>query len=131
MTRLFFNPWFQLALEAVLVTASEVLLKIGASETSTRGSVLEWLGVSGLTSVWTWAGIVTIVLSFLCWIYVLRHVPLSIAFPLSNVVHVTIPLSSWIVLGEAVSTRRWVGIAIVICGLSLVAKPVARIEERL
>lgn len=129
--KLFFNPWFQLGLEAILVTASEVLLKIGASETLSGGTAIEWLGISGLTSPWTWGGIVTIVLSFLCWIYVLRHVPLSVAFPLSNVVHVSIPLSSWIFLGEAISTRRWLGIAVVICGLMLVARPVAQIEERL
>jgi undecaprenyl phosphate-alpha-L-ara4N flippase subunit ArnF len=129
--RLFFNPWFQLALEAVLVTASEVLLKIGAAETASSGTAIEWLGISGLTSAWVWAGIITIVLSFLCWIYVLRHIPLSIAFPLSNVVHATIPLSSCNFLGEAISTRRWIGIAVVLAGLSLVARPVAQIEERL
>lgn len=129
--RLFFNPWFQLGLEAVLVTVSELLLKIGASETAATGTAIEWLGVSGLASLWTWAGIGTIVLSFLCWIYVLRHIPLSVAFPLSNVVHITIPISSWMFLGEVISTWRWIGIAVVICGLTLVARPVAQIEERL
>jgi drug/metabolite transporter (DMT)-like permease len=131
VTRLFFNPWFQLALEAVLVTISEVLLKIGASETLSSGTAIEWLGISGLSSLWVWGGIVSIVLSFLSWIYVLRHIPLSLAFPLSQVVHVTIPLSSWIFLGESISMRRWIGIAIVVCGLTLVARPVAQLEERL
>ena len=129
--RLFFNPWFQLAIEAVLVTVSELLLKIGASETTAPGTAFEWLGISGLTSPWVWGGIVTIVLSFVCWVYVLRHIPLSVAFPLSNVVHITIPISCWLFLGEAISTRRWIGIAVVICGLMLVARPVAQIEERL
>lgn len=129
--KFFFNPWFQLGLEAVLVTVSELLLKVGASETAATGSAIEWLGISGLASLWTWAGIVMIVLSFLCWIYVLRHIPLSVAFPLSNVVHITIPISCWFFLGEAISTRRWIGIAVVICGLMLVARPVAQLEERL
>jgi len=124
------NPWFVLALEAIFVTASEVLLKVGASETR-RVTGWEWTGLMSLASIWIWVAIVFVILSFVCWIYVLRHIPLSIAFPLSNVVHVFVPLSCWIFLGEDISATRWLGIAIVIFGLAVVAKPVAKIEEKL
>ena len=124
------NPWFVLVLETLLVTASEVFLKVGASETR-RVAGWEWTGLMSLASVWIWVGIVFVILSFLCWIYVLRHIPLSIAFPLSNVVHVLVPLSCWIFLGEHISAVRWCGIGIVIFGLAVVAQPVAKIEEKL
>jgi undecaprenyl phosphate-alpha-L-ara4N flippase subunit ArnF len=124
------NPWFVLVLEAIFVTASEVLLKVGASETR-RVAGWEWTGLLSLASIWIWVAIVFVILSFLCWIYVLRHIPLSIAFPLSNVVHVLVPLSCWIFLGEHISGTRWCGIAVVIFGLAVVAKPVAKIEEKL
>lgn len=128
---IFWNPWFQLMLEALLVTASEVLLKIGASHTVATGTAIEWLGISGLVSWWVWGGIGCLILSFLCWIYVLKHIAISIAFPLSNVVHLLIPISSWIFLGETISLSRWAGIFILLCGLALVAKPVGQLEERL
>jgi len=124
------NPWFVLGLEAIFVTASEVLLKVGASETR-RVAGWEWTGLMPLASIWIWVAIVFLILSFVCWIYVLRRIPLSIAFPLSNVVHVLVPLSCWIFLGEHISAARWYGIAVVILGLALVAKPVAKIEEKL
>ena len=124
------NPWFVLVLEVIFVTASEVLLKVGASETR-RVAGWEWTGLLSLASIWIWVAIVFVILSFLCWIYVLRHIPLSIAFPLSNVVHVLVPLSCWIFLGEHISTTRWCGIAIVIFGLAVVAQPIAKIEEKL
>jgi len=124
------NPWFVLVLEAIFVTASEVLLKVGAWETERVGG-WEWTGLMSLASIWIWVAIVFVILSFLCWIYVLRHIPLSIAFPLSNVVHVLVPLSCWIFLGEHISTTRWCGIAIVIFGLAVVAQPIAKIEEKL
>jgi drug/metabolite transporter (DMT)-like permease len=124
------NPWFVLVLEAIFVTASEVLLKVGASETR-RVEGWEWTGLMSLASMWIWLAIVLVILSFLCWIYVLRHIPLSIAFPLSNVVHVLVPLSCWIFLGEHISATRWFGIAIVVFGLAVVAGPVAKIEEKL
>lgn len=124
------NPWLILAFEVVFVTASETLLKIGASETA-HLSGGEWTGLAGLGSIWIWSAIMLVILSFLCWIFVLRHIPLSIAFPLSNVVHVLIPLTCWMFLHETISARRWLGIAIVIAGLAIVAKPVARMEEKL
>ena len=125
-----FNPWIVLAFEVLIVTASETLLKIGASETRKLAG-WEWTGVIGLSSLWIWAAIALVIMSFLCWIYVLRHIPLSVAFPLSNSVHVLVPLSCLIFLGEQISVRRWCGIAIVIVGLAVVARPVAKIEEKL
>ena len=124
------NPWLLLVFEALFVTASETLLKLGASETE-RVAGWEWTGLLSLTSIWIWCAIGLVILSFLCWIYVLKYIPLSIAFPLSNVVHVLVPLSCWIFLSENISPRRWCGIAIVILGLAVVAKPVANIEEKL
>ncbi len=125
------NPWLQIALNAFIVTVSELFLKIGARNTAHFAHNLSWTGFTGLASIWTWLGIVFVILSLFSWLYVLRHVPLSIAFPLSNAVHVLVPLSCWIFLGELISPRRWCGIALVLIGLLIVAKPFARIEEKL
>ncbi len=45
--------------------------------------------------------------------------------------HILVPLSSWIFLGEAILPRRWLGIGLVLVGLLIVAKPAARLEEKL
>ncbi len=126
----FANPWFQLALSVVFVTASELLLKRGANETAQLAGRWAWTGISGLASPFVWLGIVLVILSFITWLYVLRYIALSIAFPISQVVHVLIPICSWLVLGERISDVRWCGIALVSLGLAIVAKPVARMEER-
>src|SRR5579859_7954951 len=99
---------------ALTGTASEICLKLGASETAGRPMILPWLGLSGLESKWVWFGIVFTILSFLAWIRAVRLIPLSIAFTFSNVVHVFVPLSCWLVLGETISARRWLGITLVI-----------------
>ncbi|MEP6685584.1 MAG: EamA family transporter [Verrucomicrobiota bacterium] len=127
----FGNPWLQLALSVVFVLVSELLLKRGASQTADLASSWSWTGIGGLASPLVWVAIIFIILSFLSWLYVLKYIPLSIAFPLSRVVDALVPLCSWIFLGEMISTRRWCGIALVIIGLEVVAKPVARMEERL
>ena len=119
-----------LIFEVILVTASETLLKFGASQTE-RVPGWEWTGLSSLTSLWIWLAIVLVILSFLCWIYVLKHIPLSIAFPLSQGVHVLVPLSCWLFLAEHISFERWCGIGVLIVGLAIVAQPVAQMEEKL
>jgi drug/metabolite transporter (DMT)-like permease len=112
--RFFLNPYLQIGIGALLVTVSELLLKKGAMS-------------GALASGWTWLGIVTYLLSFASWLYVLRHLPLSIAFALINVVHVLVPLGAWAILGETISMQRWIGIACVLCGTVLVSQRAGRV----
>ncbi len=127
----FRNPWFQIGFGALLVTASELFLKYGATRSVQVSAAWSWTGLAGLSSAYVWIGIVFVIASFVSWLYVLRHIPLTVAFPLSQVVHITVPLCCWTVLHEQISARRWAGIALVLCGLLVIAKPIARIEERL
>jgi drug/metabolite transporter (DMT)-like permease len=106
-------------------------LKRGAVEAPRLPAELNWTGVSGLASINVWYGILLVIASFISWLYVLRFIPLTIAYPLSNFVHVLIPLSSWFFLNELISAQRWCGIGLVVIGVLIVAKPVARMEEKL
>lgn len=127
----FRNPWLHLAVSASCTTISELFLKRGASATAHLSDTWSWTGLTTLGSPLVWIGTVFVIFSFLTWLYVLRHLPLSVAFPASQVIHVLIPLSSWLVLGEWISPLRWCGIALVLLGLAIVARPVAQLEEKL
>ena len=127
----FGNPWLQLGLSVACVLVSEFLLKLGATQIADPDSAISWTGINGLASPLVWWAILLIVASFISWLYVLRYLPLTVAYPLSRIVDVLVPLGCWIFLGEKMSAIRWCGIALVIIGLALVAKPIAQIEERL
>jgi drug/metabolite transporter (DMT)-like permease len=127
----FLNPWFQLGLNVLCVLAYELLLKAGATATADLSKSWSWTGITSLASPLIWLAIVLIVLDLMIWLYVLKYIPLSIAFPLSRVVDVLVPISCWFILKEGISPLRWCGIALVIIGLAIVAKPAARLEERL
>jgi drug/metabolite transporter (DMT)-like permease len=127
----FRNPWLHLAISVSCVAIYELLLKRGAAETADPNSTWSWTGISGLGSIYVWIAIAFVILSLVTWLNVLRYLPLSIAFPISQAVHVLVPIGSWLILGENIVTLRWIGIAFVSLGLALVAKPVARIEEEL
>ena len=94
------NPWLQLALSTISVTVSQLLLKRGAMETIHLSERWAWTGLNTLGSPLVWLGMFFVMLSFITWLYVLRHLPLSVAFPASQAVHVLVPLASWWFLGE-------------------------------
>ena len=127
----FLHPYMQLGIGALLVTASELLLKRGTTAAPPATGPAAWSGISALASGWCWMGILCYILSFISWIHVLRLLPLSVAFPAINVVHVLVPLGAWLLLGETIHVGRWIGIALVVAGILLIVKPVARAEARL
>jgi drug/metabolite transporter (DMT)-like permease len=127
----FRNPWLHLAVSIACVAIYELLLKRGAAETANPNLSWSWTGISGLGSIYVWIAIAFVILSLITWLNVLRYLPLSIAFPISQSIHILVPLGSWLILGENIITLRWIGIAFVSLGLAVVAKPVARLEEEL
>ena len=127
----FANPWLQLAICVLLATAAELLLKLGAEATADPTNGWSWTGLTGLRSGWVWWGILASVISLFNWLATLKKLPLTIAFPVGQAVHILVPLSCWILLGETISSRRWIGIGLVLVGLMIVAKPAARLEEKL
>jgi len=125
------NPYFQIILGALLAAASEIFLKKGAIETVHLAGHVDWTGLSALGSGWVWLAILFYASSFAAWLHVLRFVPLNIAFNLSSIIHVFVPLACWIFLGEAISGTRWFGISLVLLGICVIAKPLVIIEEKL
>ena len=127
----FANPWFQFVLNIIGVVIYELLLKAGAAATADPAKSWSWFGINALASPLTWLAIAVIIVDLVIWLYILRYIPLSIAFPLSRTVDVLVPISCWLILRETISPLRWGGIALVIIGLVIVAKPAAELEERL
>jgi drug/metabolite transporter (DMT)-like permease len=125
----FLNPYFQIALGAVLTSVAELLLKKGAVSATPIAGLPDWVGASALTSGWTWLGVAAYVGSFASWLRVLRLVPLNIAYSLVNVAQVLVPIGAALVLDEYVSPRRWLGIILVLSGLLLLINVAAQREK--
>jgi multidrug transporter EmrE-like cation transporter len=127
MSRLL-HPYFQLLLTVSFITVSEIFLKRGAMGTARDSH--DWLGLASLGSPDVWLGAGLLVLSFLTWVLVVRVLPLYLAFTLCSVIHVTIPVSSWLIFGDQISAIRAAGIALVLAGICLIARTASAIEER-
>lgn len=99
-------------------------MKLGADQIAGSAHRFAWF-----FSPWVWAGIVAGLVSMAGWLAAIRHMALSVAFIHTNIVHVTVPICAWLVLGERLSVQRWLGIACVLAGIACIAQPLAQIEE--
>jgi drug/metabolite transporter (DMT)-like permease len=125
------NPYVQLTLTALFITAAEIFLKKGAALSQTGGAATGVLGFDALAWSATWYGIVFHILGFASWLLVLRMMPVVEAFALINLVHVLVPLASALFLNEIISLKQAFGITLVLAGTYLVAATAARAEEKL
>jgi len=121
------HPYLHLTLTVLLITVSEIFLKLGADQTA---HAHDWLGTASLATRHVWIGAALLVGSSITWIVTLRTLPLYLAFTLCSVIHVTIPLCSWLILGDKITVLRWLGIALVLAGIWVIARPASQIEER-
>lgn len=56
------------------------------------------------------------------WMYILKHFPLSMAYPLASLSYVIALVLAVTVLHESVSWNRWVGVALIMIGCIFVAR---------
>jgi multidrug transporter EmrE-like cation transporter len=67
-------------------------------------------------------GLSCYVISVVVWIVALSRVEVSIAYPMLSVGYVINALLAMWLFGEAVSVQRWIGIAVILVGVTLVAR---------
>ena len=120
------HPVAQVFLASLLVAASEMAKKRGADSVVAQ-SVID---VAQLRSWWVWLSVILGIGSLLCWLNALRRISLSVAYNLSGLQHVLVPLGSWWLLGEHIGTKQCIGIALVFLGVIITAPAVAHAEER-
>ena len=99
----------------VLVVAGNLLLKHAMSDTNeTQKSLVQ-------TGAWLLAGIVVLGLWFFLWLGLLSKWELSKLYAFEGLAPVLVMFSAWLILGEKVSMRGWIGVVMIGAGLTLVA----------
>ncbi|MEH2054032.1 EamA family transporter [Nostoc sp.] len=114
-----FITWLLLMSVVLFGTIANLSLKYGLYISSpTKGesaSILNLL-LSRYFLIW----FVCYTFMTLLWLYVLRTIPLSQAFPVLGLMYALIPIASHYLLKEQVVLNQWIGISIIITGVVLV-----------
>ena len=95
--------------------AGQLLLKSGAQHLASLGR-LEFL-LAAVRDMQVLSGLVAWIASTLCWLYVLRVAPLSMAYGLTSLTFVLIRLASVYVFGEQIHRLHVVGMVLIIIGI--------------
>lgn len=107
-----------------LATAGHLTLKAAMNDVGRIGSAeVRALGDTLIRSAREpklWAGLLFFGLSALLWLVVLSRVSLSIAYPFAGLSYLVIVLLDHFVLDEPVPKLRWLGVAVIAVGISLV-----------
>lgn len=101
----------------VCLVAGNLMLKHGMA--ATEDSPRHWPRIS----LWLAGGIASLTLWFFLWLGLLRTWDVSQLYPFEGLSPVLLVLSAWILLGERVQERGWIGIVLIGLGVGLLAKP--------
>lgn len=107
-----------LILTPVMIATGQVLFKL-ASE---RTGAVDVAGLTGLiTNPFLIVALIIYGLGTIIWIFLLKSVPLSFAYPFMALTFVLVPLLAWYFLGEPLTWRKGFGTALVMAGLIVIS----------
>ena len=106
--------WLQLIAVVLLGTVAQLALKRALDGS---GSPLNLA-----RSPWAWTWFLSYLLSTVIWLVVLRHVPLSQAFPILGLQFALVPIASRLFLRERMFIEQWLGVATIVAGVALVGR---------
>jgi len=113
-------------ISVTLAAVAQVTLKAGMNHvTDANGGQLALTGESLkqiATNLWVWAGLAIFAVSAVLWLFALSRASLSFAYPFAALGYVIIVAASILFLGEHVPPLGWVGVALIVLGILLIAQ---------
>ncbi len=104
---------------ALLETIGQLCFKKAATEHRVESGFTYYLRLAGNAVVL--AGILAYAAEMLLWLFLLAHIPLSVAFPLAGLQQVLILSTAWFFLRERVTRLELLGAACIAAGLLTIA----------
>ena len=114
MTALSPALWGGLLVTPALIALGQILFKLAS-----RGAGdVDAVGLLGLArNPFLLAALAVYGLGTVLWIYVLKSVPLNVAYPFMALSFCLVPALAWLTLGEAMTWRQLAGLALIVAGL--------------
>lgn len=103
-------------------TAQQLLMKHAGNGLADPQLSLEWL-LAAAASPAVWIAVVLYVATFGLWMLILHGSSLSLAFPVTALTYVGVILGSHWLLGEAMSLQQYLGVGLIILGVTLLRRP--------
>lgn len=102
-------------ISVALGSIGQLLLKLGSTEVKTGGGI--WTTVLSLISLKIIVAISCFVVSMFLWIFVLRKMELSLAYPMVSLGYIFVMLLSFYFLQEQLSVTKFLGTGLIVAGV--------------
>lgn len=106
---------FSLLLFALSLATGQIFFKFVAQTSEPLNSLNNILML--VTNAWFHAALVCYGMSTILWIYILQKVPLSFAYPFVAIGFILVPLFAWLIFGEVLKLKYFLGVLFIIIGL--------------
>lgn len=106
--------------QSVLLSGGQVLLKFALMRMGTFAWTRDFF-INMLTNWWFLAMGICYGISTVTWMYILKHYPFSLAYPMISFSYVFGLLAAVIFFHESVTLTRWIGVLLIMGGCCLVA----------
>jgi undecaprenyl phosphate-alpha-L-ara4N flippase subunit ArnE len=109
--------------QSLFLAFTQVFLKLGLERMEPFG--FNWKFFRSALFNWQFCTSgVCVATASLLWFYIVKHFPLSIAYPLISISYVFGMLASVFIFKEQVPLIRWIGMGCIMVGVALLTKPV-------
>ena len=108
-------------IQTLLFSAGQVLLKKAMMTLPSFSWHLDYFR-DILANGWLLASGVSFGVATVLWLYVIRHFPLSQAYPLSALSYIIVMIAAIFVFGETVPISRWIGVLLIVVGCFFILK---------
>lgn len=102
-------------ISVALGSIGQLILKIGSAEVRTGGGI--WATVLTLINLKIITAICCFVISMFLWIFVLRKMELSLAYPMVSLGYIFVMMLSFYFLQEQLSLTKFLGTGLIVAGV--------------
>lgn len=108
-------------LQSVFLSGGQVLLKLGLA----ASGPFHWSWAffrSQLTNWWFLGCGISFGVATVLWLYLLKHFPFSIVYPLSSLSYIFGVLAALLIFHEHIEWTQWLGVLLIMAGSALMVK---------
>lgn len=109
---------FYLILFSSLLACGQICFKMAANHLNANSDLP--IAQALLTNNWLWGAFILYGFSTLLWVYILRVIPLSFAYPFVALGFIIVPAASWYFFSEQINNWYMIGAGFIIFGLLII-----------
>ena len=107
--------------QSIFLAGGQVLLKLGLAASGPFSWSWSFIKTQ-LTNWWLLGRGISFGVATVLWMYILKHFPFSIAYPLSSISYIFGTIAAILIFHEHVSFSQWMGVLLIMAGSALMVR---------